>query len=66
MKAVETAGKMVPGTQQVQIAPLVTMSMTIITWVVTKYTSVDAPEAVWAAATGLMIYGLQYWHGPRS
>lgn len=55
----------VPGTQQVQIAPLITMAMTIITWAVTEYTAVAAPEAVWSATTGLLIYGAQYWHGPR-
>lgn len=65
MKAVEAAGKMVPGTQQVQIAPVVTMAMTIITWAVTDFTNIAAPEAVWSAITGLLIYGLQYWHGPR-
>lgn len=61
----DAAQKMVPGTPQVQIVPLVTMAMTIITFGVTEYTGFKAPEAVWAAVTGLLIYGLQYWHGPR-
>lgn len=56
---------MVPGTQQVQIVPLVTGVMTIVTWAVTEYTTIQAPEMVWSALTGLIIYVLQYWHGPR-
>jgi len=55
----------VPGTQQVQIVPLVTGVMTIVTWAVTEYTAMQAPEMVWSALTGLIIYVLQYWHGPR-
>jgi hypothetical protein len=60
--------KAVPGTQQVQIAPVVTMSMVVVTWVVTTFLlpkGVTVPEEVWGAITGLAIYGLQYWHGPR-
>lgn len=56
----------VPGTQQVQLVPLITMAMTIITWAVTEYSPLAAPEAVWAAVTGLLIYGAQFWHGPRA
>jgi len=55
----------VPGTQQVQIVPVVTTVMTIVTWTVTEYTAFQAPETVWSALTGLIIYALQYWHGPR-
>ena len=62
---IQQVQNMVPGTQQVQIVPLVTMGMTIITFGVTEYSGFNAPEAVWAAITGLLIYGLQYWHGPR-
>jgi hypothetical protein len=61
----EKAKAVVPGTQQVQIAPLVTMGMVIITYLVTEYTAFKAPEEVWGAITGLTIYGFQYWHGPR-
>lgn len=60
--------KIVPGTRQVQIAPLVTMGMVIITWVTTEFLipdGVTVPEVVWGAVTGLAIYGLQFWHGPR-
>jgi hypothetical protein len=59
---------LVPGTQQVQIVPAVTMFMGIITWVVTDFLlpeGVAVPEEVWGSVTGLLIYGLQYWHGPR-
>ncbi len=62
----EATKKLVPGTTQVQIAPLVTMSMTIIIYLITEFIGHDVPEPVWAAATGLLIYGLQYWYGPRS
>lgn len=58
--------KVVPGTQQVQISPAVTMVMTIVTYLVTTYTKVEFPPEVWSAITGLLIYALQYWHGPRS
>lgn len=61
----EKTKEVVPGTQQVQIAPVVTMAMVIITYVVTEYTGFKPPEVVWGAITGLGIYGLQYWHGPR-
>lgn len=60
------AQAVVPGTPQVQIAPVVTMAMTIVTWAVTEFFYGDIPEAVWTAVTGLAIYGAQYWHGPRS
>ena len=59
---------MVPGTQQVQIVPLVTMGMVVVTWVVTAFLlpdGVTVPEEVWGAVTGITIYGLQFWHGPR-
>ena len=55
----------IPGTRQIQIVPVVTSVMTITTWVVTEYTAIQAPEMVWSALTGLIIYVLQYWHGPR-
>lgn len=60
---------MVPGTQQVQIVPLVTMFMVVATWIITAFIMpkhVVVPEEVWGAVTGLLIYGLQYWHGPRA
>ncbi len=66
--AIKTVQKLVPGTQQVQIVPLVTMTMVIVTWVVTAFVmpeGVSVPEEVWGAVTGMLIYGLQYWHGPR-
>lgn len=58
----------VPGTQQVQIVPLVTMAMAVVTWGVTEFlmpADVKVPEEVWGSVTGLVIYALQYWHGPR-
>jgi hypothetical protein len=61
----EKIKEVVPGTPQVQITPVVTMAMVIITYVVTEYTGFKPPEVVWGAITGLAIYGLQYWHGPR-
>lgn len=61
----EKIKEVVPGTQQVQIVPLVTMVMVLVTFVVTEYTGLELPEIVWGAITGLAIYGLQYWHGPR-
>ena len=42
----EAVKKVVPGTQQVQIVPVVTMGMTIVTFGVTEYTGFAAPEAV--------------------
>lgn len=63
---IDAASKVVPGTKQVQIAPLVTMSMTIIVYIVTEFVGREIPELVWTAVTGLLIYGLQYWYGPRS
>lgn len=64
----ETTKKFIPGTQQVQIVPLVTMGMVIVTWVIVTFVVPDGvkiPEEVWGAVTGILIYGLQYWHGPR-
>jgi hypothetical protein len=64
----ETVKKIVPGTQQVQIVPLVTMGMIILTWILATFVipeDVDVPEEVWGAVTGMLIYALQYWHGPR-
>lgn len=58
----------VPGTQQVQIVPLVTMGMIIVTWTLVQFVipdDVKVPEEVWGAVTGMLIYALQYWHGPR-
>ena len=66
--AIKTVQKLVPGTQQVQIVPLVTMGMVIVTWGVTAFImpeGVKVPEEVWGALTGILIYVLQYWHGPR-
>jgi len=65
-KIVQKVQQVVPGTNQVQLVPLVTMAMTVVAWVVVEYTPVKAPEAVWTAVTGLLIYAAQYWHGPRS
>lgn len=64
----ETTKRIVPGTRQVQIAPLVTMGMVIVTWVTVTFLlpeGVKVPEEVWGATTGILIYVLQYWHGPR-
>jgi hypothetical protein len=64
----ETVQKLVPGTQQVQIVPLVTMGMIIATWTLVTFVipeDVKVPEEVWGAVTGMLIYALQYWHGPR-
>jgi len=64
----ETVQKVVPGTRQVQIVPLVTMGMVIVTWALVTFVipdDVTVPEEVWGAVTGILIYGLQYWHGPR-
>ena len=68
MTAIETVQNIVPGTRQVQIVPLVTMSMVVVTWAVTAFLlpeDVKVPEEVWGAITGMTIYALQYWHGPR-
>ena len=65
----KTVQEIVPGTQQVQIVPLVTMGMVIVTWTLVTFVipeAVKVPEEVWGAVTGMLIYALQYWHGPRS
>ena len=64
-KVTDAAGKLVPGTTQVKINPLVTMVMTVIAWAVTTYTEVSPTPEVWVAVSGIISYGLQYWHGPR-
>jgi hypothetical protein len=61
----QIVNKVVPGTQQVQISPAITMLMTIVTYIVTSHTDFNPPPEVWTAITGLLIYALQYWHGPR-
>ncbi len=55
-----------PGTGQVNLGGLLTMIMTVVAWGVTEYTAFKPPEYVWAAITGIVLYGAQYWHGPRS
>ncbi|MHC4431657.1 MAG: hypothetical protein ACYTBS_07445 [Planctomycetota bacterium] len=65
-KITESAGKVIPGTNQVKINPVVTMVMTVVAWGVTNYTSVSPTPEVWVAVSGLISYGLQYLHGPRS
>ena len=68
MEPLKAVQKIVPGTQQVQIAPAITMLMVIVTYVVGTFMlpkGVVVPGEVWAAVTGLLIWGLQYWHGPR-
>jgi hypothetical protein len=63
MKAMlEKAG---PGTGQVNLGGVITMAMVVISWGVVEYTPVNAPEYVWTAVTGLILYASQYWHGPR-
>lgn len=62
----ETTKKLVPGTDQVKLNPMVTMGMTIFVYLVTSFTKIDPPPEVWVAVSGLISYGLQYWHGPRS
>ena len=64
-KVASAAGKMIPGTNQVKINPVITMVMTIITWGVTTYTPVNPPPEVWVAVSGILSYALQYWYGPR-
>ena len=54
-----------PGTGQVNLGGLVTMGMVVVSWTVVEYTSFTAPEYVWTAITGMLLYGVQYWHGPR-
>lgn len=54
-----------PGTGQVNITGVVTGLMAITAWGVTEYTAFVAPEYIWTTATGLVLYGLQYWHGPK-
>lgn len=64
-KVTQTAGKLVPGTTQVKINPIVTMVMTVVAWAVTTYTEVSPTPEVWVAVSGIISYALQYWHGPR-
>ncbi len=54
-----------PGTGQVNLGGVVTMAMVVISWGVVEYTSFQAPEYVWTAITGIMLYIAQYWVGPR-
>ena len=65
-KVAASAGKVIPGTNQVKINPIVTMLMTILTYVVTTHTQFNPPPEVWVAVAGLISYGWQYWYGPRS
>ena len=60
-----TLEKVGPGTGQVNLGGLVTMAMVIISWTVVEFTEFKAPEYVWTAMTGMLLYALQYWHGPR-
>lgn len=63
MKAMlEKAG---PGTGQVNLGGVLTMIMVVIAWAVNEYTSVTAPDYVWTAVTGIVLYAGQYWHGPN-
>ncbi len=62
-KMLDKAG---PGTGQVNLGGVVTMAMVVISWTVVEYTSFNAPEYVWTAITGMALYALQYWHGPRA
>lgn len=69
MKAIETVERIIPGTRQVQITPAVTAFMVIFSWVMTEFVFPEGtvvPEKVWISLTGLIIWGLQYWHGPRA
>jgi hypothetical protein len=61
-KMLEKAG---PGTAQVNLGGLVTMAMVVISWTVVEYTAFKAPEFVWTAITGILLYAAQYWHGPK-
>ncbi len=65
-KVKQMAGNMIPGTNQVKINPVVTMVMTIITYLTTEFTSLELPPEVWVAIAGLVSYALQYAHGPRN
>ena len=61
-KILEKAG---PGTGQVNLGGLLTMIMVVVSWTVVQYTSFKAPEFVWTAITGILLYVAQYWHGPK-
>lgn len=65
-KIIEQGGKVIPGTNQVKINPIVTMFMTVVAWAVTNYTTVSPTPEVWVAVSGLVSYGLQWLHGPRA
>jgi len=54
-----------PGTGQVNLGGIITMAMVVISWTVVEYTTFKAPEFVWTAITGMLLYAAQYWHGPR-
>ena len=54
-----------PGTGQVNLGGVITMAMVVISWGVVEYTPFQAPEYVWTAITGIVLYASQYWHGPR-
>ena len=54
-----------PGTGQVNLGGVVTMGMVVISWTVVEYTDFNAPEYVWTAITGMLLYAAQYWFGPR-
>ena len=54
-----------PGTGQVNLGGVVTMVMVVVSWSVVEYTTFGAPEYVWTAITGIMLYVAQYWVGPR-
>lgn len=54
-----------PGTGQVNLGGIITMAMVVISWTVVEYTAFKAPEFVWTAITGMLLYAAQYWHGPR-
>jgi len=60
-----TLEKTGPGTGQVNLGGVITMAWTVIAWSVVEYTAFDAPEFVWTAMLGIILYGLQYWHGPK-
>ncbi len=57
--------KVGPGTGQINLGGLVTMAMVIIAWGVPEYTNFKAPEFVWTAITGILLYAVQYWYGPN-
>ena len=54
-----------PGTGQVNLGGIIMMAMVVISWTVVEYTAFKAPEFVWTAITGMLLYAAQYWHGPR-